>query len=76
MLTLSASANKVGAIVDPERNHNTEANSQLLKGNQRATDFRWCDFGIVHGYDHREGPHTHTTTCGQNIRLELLKILT
>jgi len=54
MLGVSASANIIGSIVDPEGYHNTKADGQLLKGNQRSSDLWGGDLCVVHWHDHAE----------------------
>ena len=61
LLLFPASAtNVVGTIVDPETDHDTKRNAQLLETDKSATDFGRRNLGIVHGYNHGERTDTHT----------------
>lgn len=53
-LSSSSAANVVGTVVDPETDHDTQGDAQLLETDKRTTHFRRRNLGIVHGYNHRE----------------------
>jgi len=42
------------AVVNPETDHDTKRDGQLLKTNKCTTNFGRSDFGVVHGNDHRQ----------------------
>lgn len=45
----------------PVRNHDTKGDSELLKSNERTTNFRRGQLGIVEGYNHGERSDTKTS---------------
>lgn len=57
----TSAANVVGAVVDPETDHDTSGNGKLLKTDQRTADLWRCDFGVVHGNNHGERTDSHTS---------------
>lgn len=48
------------SLINPEGDHDTGADSELLEGNKRTSDLRRSDLGVVHGDDHGKGTNTHT----------------
>lgn len=49
------------SLVDPETDHDTGFDGELLQRNKRASDLRRSTFGIVHGDNHGERTDTHTS---------------
>lgn len=47
-LGVAGAADVVGSVVDPERDHDTELNRELLDADQHATDFGRGTFGVVY----------------------------
>ena len=47
--------------VDPEADHDTKADGQLLGGHESAADLGGRDLGIVDRDDHGQATDTHTT---------------
>jgi len=61
LLSVSPGATDVvGAVVDPETDHDTQGNAQLLKTHKRTSYLGRCDLGVVHGDNHGQGTDTHT----------------
>jgi len=50
----------LGAVVQPECNHDTDSNSKLLQSDESASDIRWSKFAQVQGNDH--GQHANRKT--------------
>jgi len=53
-LSCAGAADVVGSVVNPEGNHNAEADGELLERDQRTANLWGCHFGVVHGDDHGE----------------------
>ena len=51
-LTFARAADVIGAVIDPESNHDTSGNSHLLHADHGASNFRRRTLCIVHRYDH------------------------
>lgn len=61
LLSVSSSATDViGAVVDPETDHDTQCDTQLLKTNKRTSNLWRRDLGVVHGDNHGQGTDSHT----------------
>ena len=45
----ASAADVVGAVVDPEGDHDAGSNGELLEGDKGAADFRGGDFSVVVG---------------------------
>ena len=58
---LIVSPHTVGTVRDPVRNENTESDSQLLQSDERTSDTRRSELGVVHRDQHRESTNTHTS---------------
>ena len=56
----AGATNVVGAVVDPEGDHDTGSDGKLLQADQSTSDFWWSAFGVVHWHDHGQGTDTHT----------------
>jgi hypothetical protein len=70
LLAASSSADEVRPVVDPETDHDTKRDTQLLQSDQRTTDFRGRNLGVVHGYNHRKRTDAHTgdpSTCKDRV---------
>ena len=68
LLGASRAADEVRAVVDPEGNHDSERDAELLQTDKRAADFGRCNLSIVHRHDHAEGADAHTgdEAAGEN----------
>lgn len=60
LLCSACAPDKVCAVVDPETDHDTEGNGQLLETNKCTTYLRRRNLGVVHGNNHGERTDTHT----------------
>ena len=54
-LVFTSSADVVGAVIDPERNHDTECNGQLLQRHETTTDFGRCELSAIKHTEMSEG---------------------
>ncbi len=60
-LALAGAANVVGAVTDPERNHNTENGGELVEGDEEAAHL-WCGkLSVIEWANSREDADTDTS---------------